>query len=623
MSTHDLRDYEVGGGKRTPMNDDALYKLELVRYQKELEGFTWSKDWETIWDGEEESEMESGVESFIEESVTELELGGEAQDKVDRLTEQPVDHEGNASDQNLTPAVSGCLSAQVDCPDPSKSSSLLVPPTDSPENTPVAPKLSLPSIASEFDAATSSPAATFGVTTPAAEGLFNPILSGQLQTNEEDRQNEVKTPFMELTFKQLESQGIGITIATEDKTPMARDTEVMSKGARDAQVKQLEDLSTDMESATVFQDDFNGTDITEKPLSPFRSLSSLTSSNEKLIPLVPPPPVPTSLIPPPVPAQPVSIPDPLPSQTMANPHPLSIAVFETLNLPTDLPLSGLSVSDVISVPSLCVGHASPRLVRRHLRRESEVSIPLARLSVELHGTITRLEDEEWEELVSNKEDIPTAPNGGPGAPYFFRSFTGLRRKPSTLVSSSLRRPYGPDSDTSSRGSSGSLNKSNRRDLKERRLFGGKRSIESTKRALRGLKTFPRLKSLAQEWRKDMIGAAGPMSPLISLPSSAPHRSSLRVSNEGSSSDALGRKVQITRPDDARHHTESGWIGRHLKRTKPSSAPALQSRVISSSTFNTGNRSDSDEQRGAVGMAEGKGTAPRLELEESEPVVWGL
>lgn len=75
MSTHDLRDYEVGGGKRTPMNDNALYKLELVRYRKELEGFAWSRDWDTMWDGEEESEMESGVESFIEESVIEQEIG--------------------------------------------------------------------------------------------------------------------------------------------------------------------------------------------------------------------------------------------------------------------------------------------------------------------------------------------------------------------------------------------------------------------------------------------------------------------------------------------------------------------------------------------------------------------
>ncbi|OXB37020.1 AGC-group protein kinase [Cryptococcus neoformans] len=621
MSTHDLRDYEVGGGKRTPMNDNALYKLELVRYRKELEGFAWSRDWDTMWDGEEESEMESGVESFIEESV--IEQGREVRDEADGLNDRPADHEGDAFNQNLTPATSGGLSVPVDYPDPSKSKSLLVPPTSSPENTPVVPMLSLPSTTSEFDAATSSPAATFGLPTPAAEGLFNPILSAQPKDTEENGQDEVETPFVELAPKQLESQGIEISIATKDKTQMVKDAEVMSEEPIIAQAKQLENLPTDMKSATGIQDDFKAMNITEKLSSSFKSLSCLASSNEELIPLVPPPPVPTSVIPPPVPAQPVSILDSFPSQTMTNPHPLSTAVFDTLNLPTDLPLSGLSVSDVISVPSLRAGHASPRLVRRHLHREGEISIPLARLSVELHGTITRLEDEGWEELATNKENIPTAPNGGPGAPYFFRSFTGLRRKPSTLVSSSLRRQYGPDSDTSSRGSSVSPTKSGRTDLKERKLFGGRRSIESTKRALRSLKTFPRLKSLTQEWGKDKTGVAGPVSPLLSLPSSAPHRSNLRVSSEGNSSDVLGRKAQMTSSDNARRHTESGWIDRHLKRTKPSSAPALQSRVISSSTSNTGNRSDSDEQRGAVSMAEGQVTAPRLELEESKPVVWGF
>ncbi|KIR34561.1 AGC protein kinase [Cryptococcus deuterogattii MMRL2647] len=618
MSTHDLRDYVFSSGKRTPMNDDALYKLELARYRKELDAFNWSRDWEIVSVGESEAEMESEVGSdFIEEPV--VDQWAEKQGEVDRLIEGAADYEEDTFDRNLTPATSKSLSLSVDCPDPSESRSLHVPPTISPENTPVAPNLSLPSTTSEFDAATFSPAATFGLPAPATEGLVNSILSVQPKANHEDKGNEVKTPFMELALKQLESLGTEITIATKNNTPMVKDAEVVSEEVTDAQVKQLDDLSTDMESANGIQDGSNDMDSTEEFLSPSRSLSSHAPSNEELIPLVPAPPVPTSFIPPFIPAQPGSILDPLPSQAMANPYPPPTTVCDTLDLPTDLPLSGLSVSDVISVPSLSAGPASPRLVRRHLRRNSEISIPLARLSVEVHGTLTRLEDEEWEELAPNKEGIPTAPNGGPGTPYFFRSFTGLRHKPSTLVSSSLRRHYGPGSDVSSHGSSASPIKTNRIDLKGRKLFGGRKSIENTKRALKGLKTFPRLKSLTREWGKDRAGVARPVLSLRSLPSSVPRCPNVRVNNEGSSLDAPGRRAPITRPGNARNETEIGWIDRHLKRAKPSSAPASQLRGISSSY-----KSHSDEQREAARVREQQDiSTPRLEVEEPKPIVWGF
>lgn len=616
MSTHDLREYEVSNGRRTPMNDNALYKLELARYRKELDAFNWSRDWETVSVDQRESEMGSEVGSlFIEEPV--VEQRAEARGEVDRLIEGAADYEEDTFNRNLIPATSEGLSVPVDCPDPSESRSLHVPPTISPENTPVAPTLPLPSTTTEFDAATFSSAATFGLPAPATEGLVNSILSPQPKANHEDRGNEVKTPFMELALKELESLGIGIKIATTNNTPMVKDAEVKSEEVTDAQVKQLDDLSTDMEFANGIQDGSNGMDNTDKSLSPSRALSSHAPSNEELIPLIPAP-VLTSFIPP-IPAQPGSILNPLPSQAVANPHPLPTTVHDNLDLPTDLPLSGLSVSDVISVPSLRAGHASPRLVRCHLCRNSEISIPLARLSVELHGTITRLEDEEWEELATNKEGIPTAPNGSPGTPYFFRSFTGLRHKPSTLVSSSLRRHYGPGSDISSHGSSASPTKSNRRDLKEWKLFEGRKSIENTKRALKGLKAFPPLKSLTREWGKDRAGVARPVLSLRSLPSSVPRCSNVRVGNEGSSFDAPGRQAQITRPDNARRQTELGWIDRHLKRSKPSSAPASQLRGISSSY-----KSHSDEQRVAVSVTEEQGISiPRLELEEPEPIVWGF
>ncbi|WVQ89462.1 hypothetical protein IAS59_003222 [Cryptococcus gattii] len=513
MSTHDLRDYEVSSGKSTPMNDNALYKLELARYRKELDAFNWSRDWETVSVGERESEMGSEVGSdFIEEPV--VDQGAETQGEADRLIEGAADYEEDTFDQNLIPATSEGLSVPVDCPDPSESRSLHVPPTISPENTPVAPTLSLPSTTSEFDAATFSPAATFGLRPSATEGLVNSILAAQPKGNHEDRGNEVKTPFMELALKQLESLGIEITIAAKNNTPMVKDAEVMSEEVTNAQARQLDDLSTDMESANGIQDGSNGMDNTDKSLSSSRSLSFHAPSNEELIPLVPAPPAPTSFIPPPISAQPGSILNPLPSQAMANPHPLPTTVYDSLDLPTDLPMSGLSVSDVISVPSLS---------------------------------------------------------------------------------------------------------SNRRDIKKWKLFGGRKSIENTKRALEGLKAFPPLKSVTRVWGKDRAGVAKPVLSLRSLPSSVPRCSNVRVGNEGSLFDAPGRQAQITRPDNERHQTELGWIDGHLKRTKPSSAPASQLRGISSSY-----KSQSDEQREAVSVTEKQGiSTPRLELEEPEPIVWGF
>ncbi|RXK37334.1 AGC protein kinase [Tremella mesenterica] len=173
-------------------------------------------------------------------------------------------------------------------------------------------------------------------------------------------------------------------------------------------------------------------------------------------------------------------------------------------LPSVLPSAGLSVSDMISIPS-SPGLVSPghMILRRHamLPSEDTLNIPGARLSVELHGTLTTLGDEEWEQLDS--EGIDSAPNGHNISSHtgtsFFRSkgLGVLRPKPSALKTSNLRRQTKP-SDSTNSSSSRSPQKQNQQvlpifPLTGAGMFGGKIvGMESTRKALERLK-FPKLK----------------------------------------------------------------------------------------------------------------------------------
>lgn len=124
-------------------------------------------------------------------------------------------------------------------------------------------------------------------------------------------------------------------------------------------------------------------------------------------------------------------------------------------LPVGLPSGGLSVSDIVSVPSPGMGIGSPNLlVRRHLPRASidaeSASIDVGRLSVELpSGRISDLGDEDWEEL--DTDWVPTIPSlsNAPSSLALFRNRglgmgmgSVLKRRPSNfiLATSGLRRP---------------------------------------------------------------------------------------------------------------------------------------------------------------------------------------
>ena len=260
---------------------------------------------------------------------------------------------------------------------------------------------------------------------------------------------------------------------------------------------------------------------------------------------------------------------------------------QNLALPTGFPASGLSVSDIVSVPSFSVG--SPhRLVRRHPALLGTESIPVARLSVELDGMITALDDEEWEDLSS--EGIESMPNGHPrgAAPSSFlaRGFGDiLRRRSSTLFPPGLRSQ--PKSSDSSRDSSPTKS----RPMASPGMIASK-SIESTKRAFGRLKTFPKLKK----------GGEGKVSPFVMVsPSNAVNVACDLLSTPQS------------RPPNLRRHTETGtgWLDKRPRLPKQGSASAsrISKQGVSGSGLSMGDASEAE--------------LSRVELVPTPPVAWEL
>ncbi|WVQ75145.1 hypothetical protein IAR50_004754 [Cryptococcus sp. DSM 104548] len=590
MSTHDLRDHEAGGGKRTPLNDEGLYKLEQAKYRKELEGFTWSREWE--WDG-----GESEVTGY-EESVVEGASVGESAE------ESSVDYGDEGSEQEEVHDVSP--------------ETLPVPATVSPDTTPLPPVQALPltpETPSELKGDHTEVGAV-GLPTPGAEVVINIPPPPDVEDEEVmDATTEPAVVAKSELADQPEPPAEDVTgdlpeTSTEAPTP-------------DMPTPEVEPADKSSAAATIL----------ETPSSPVPLSTTPQASPQASVEHIPPIPAPVPMKLPPKGPPPILLPQSPQSKAVRIPSPVSVrlpspTVERQLNLPTNLPYSGLSTSDVISVHSHTRGngqHASPRLLRRHLRRDSEETIPLARLSVELHGTVTQLEEEDWEELGMevDKEGmmiIPTAPNGAgvsnPPPSSFFKTIkaSALRRKPS-LVSSSLRRQYGRgESDVSSRGSSASPTKSDG----SRGLFsGGKNGMESTKRAFKGSKIFPRLKGLG-------IGT-----PLNSPPSSFHAPASVGDASPSSEKSPRNGVPELSRPGNRRSHTESGWFDRHLKRSKPSSAAAghaqkqAYSVPQSPTKFGIENPNVNHGTRQRVSIVTKKGVAPRLELEKSEPVQWGF
>lgn len=273
-----------------------------------------------------------------------------------------------------------------------------------------------------------------------------------------------------------------------------------------------------------------------------------------------------------------------------------------LHLPSGLPSTGLSSSDIVSVPSPDM--ASPtRLIRRHTAGKPSIdTTATSRLSVDLGGTLSRLGDDDWEQLETSASAIPSVPNAAPSA-FFTRRFgTVLRRRPSaTLGQSGLRRQT-KNSDSSRESSS---------PTKRRQLLSVK-SIENTKKAFK--KAFPRLKRDSRPKDPPVSADALPRardhrmaSPTPSTPSATPSRPNLgRRSNTETAS--------VSAPNTAHPSAGTSWFStRRIGRSNKTS------KAYSSSSSDSGtNLAVSTGQ-----LSLGPGGVPRVELNHTAPVVWEL
>jgi protein-serine/threonine kinase len=257
------------------------------------------------------------------------------------------------------------------------------------------------------------------------------------------------------------------------------------------------------------------------------------------------------------------------------------------HLPSGLPASGLSVSDIVSIPSPGL-EAPNRLIRRHPTIQS-IDSHLPRLSVEMNGTFAHLDDEDWEELELDAGNIQSMPNGHPGiglgAPSSFLNRV-LRKRPSTLAMSNLRRQ--PESSDSS------VENVSPTKLKPA-LFTGK----GTKKAFEKIKAFPRL-------RKVTGSASIPHGVIPSSSSSSGVSSRVIGNGNGNGNNNGGRG------------TENGWLAGKGRSISGLGAGLAKNGLGMGRAVSAGGkkRAGSDDSVGSGGV-------PRVELRETPPVVWEI
>lgn len=278
-----------------------------------------------------------------------------------------------------------------------------------------------------------------------------------------------------------------------------------------------------------------------------------------------------------------------------NPVPIKPARPEKLNLMPGMPSSGLSVSDIISVsPGL---GSLTRLIRRHPHIPTDESASMARLSVELDGYITGLDDEDWEALEVQPGE--TAPNGEIGhstpSSFFGRGLTQvLRHRVSNIGGSALRvqrkasNPSRESSPSNSRPVTG--------------LFAAK-SLESTKKALEKLKTFPRLRKRSQN---------GKVTPLLIPP--IEKMPTLPLDSVSAPQPIAARPAALTKPAPTHRITESGWFDMRPRVRKQISSTATQ--LLGSWKMEKSASDSSSSLGGTVGKV-----APKVELMQTAPISW--
>jgi hypothetical protein len=307
-----------------------------------------------------------------------------------------------------------------------------------------------------------------------------------------------------------------------------------------------------------------------------------------------------------------------------------------LRLPSGLPASGLSSSEIISIPSPDP-NSPTRLVRRHPVGFDHTSKPSVdtvhtlhlanhRLSVDLHGTISNLGDEDWEKLETETghTNIPSLSNAAPVA-FFTRGFGTLRRRPSAINTGGgggggFRRQHKTSQSSNSQSGDSSPTKANR----HRPIFNVK-SIENTKKAFKTLKAFPRMISRSKDHPgQTPIPTPTPTPTPTQTKSSAPSRVTTPTSPPAKNN---GASVPNT-ATASWFNTRRMGLSKSFAKPKPgparSTTPSSASTGSSSHTFaNETNRT----VRGNTGLKDRSTSqsqeVPRVELTHSPPVNWDL
>ena len=454
MSTHDFRypDDNVGS---TPLNDNGLYALECAKYWEELATFTWSRE---DVDARSEVASQMGDEEQVEQTLPDEQDGvnpwDEAEEQEGGGWERERD-EGNEQDDAEAVVIG----------EPTPPSEDLMTPTEMID-----------------DALATSPVSLTG---DCVDGVADHEVKEMESATQPPSDRPLTLETLDNTRELLASSPLHFTEEMTDTSTIRAQHEKSPNATPTA----LSPISRD--SAELC----GGRNSPKVKTIPLRS-----AKNQLRLSQLGPHGRPSSLLDRPF-SQSSYVGMPSPGSASGHSH--------ELRLPSGLPQSGLSVSDLISIPSPGLGSPN-RIIRRHLDLPSVETAHHARLSVELHGTITQLGDEDWEELEVKDADH-SAPNVPPSN-FFSRV---LKRRPSTIQSSSLSRQLvsssssSTSSPTKSRHPSGVFGTGGvggpkfhnsattyapgAKGVNSKEGKFGSRSLETTKRAFEKIRAFPILR----------------------------------------------------------------------------------------------------------------------------------